>query len=103
MENASLNNKFSSPHWFIGEDMTIKEFLDYVLEHEGDFVATTSRVSVPEGFNADGETRLLTFYTGCTVPVLSDSRYSRRMTSDEVEYLAAHSEYFAARWGGLIH
>ena len=82
-----LKKPFKHHAWFKGKTMTVKEFLDYVLSHSGDFTVV-SKASLRSN-NLFDDT--ISEYR------LTDGRYSMRLDYQERSYLAEHSEYFASK------
>lgn len=85
-----LENRFKHHAWFKDKKMTVKEFLDYVLDG-GDFGIKTK-------YKSDS---LELFSAGSYDYYLTDNRYSYKLNVYEAEYLSAHSEFFRERLEGL--
>lgn len=81
-----LNDQFKHRAWFIGETMTVKQFLDYVLSN-GDFTITTKSKADSNDLLSEPVT---TYY-------LSDRRYSMKLDYQERNYLASKDEYFKSK------
>jgi len=80
-----LSDNFKHKYWFIGQELTVKEFLDYVLTHDGDF-GIKQKSKVKDLFdNPD-----IDYY-------LCDGRYTYKLGYQERNYLAKNSKYFSHR------
>lgn len=79
-----LRNKFKHNTWFNNSDITVKQFLDYALEHSGDFIIETKTHA-----NSDNllENPSIEYY-------LSDRKYNFRLDYQERNYLALNNDYF---------
>jgi len=82
-----LNKKFKHHSWFKGSTMTVKEFLDYVLKHSGDFIIKIKNVLQTNNLF---DKPILIYY-------LSDRRCSYKLNSKEARYLAEHDDYFKSK------
>ena len=82
-----LDKNFKHPAWFNGERMTVKQFLDYVLSHSGDFIIKEKSKATASDLLADPEKE---YY-------LSDRRYSMKLGYQERNYLAENDEYFRSK------
>ena len=82
-----LSKQFKHNHWFKGDEMTVKQFLDYVLEHNGDFIIKTKQTLKSDNLFDDPITE---YY-------LSDRRYSMKLDYQERNYLALHDDYFKSK------
>jgi len=87
-----LNKTFKHSAWFKGESMTVKQFLDYVLSHSGDFIVKEKSKAIASDLLADPEKE---YY-------LSDRRYSMKLGYQERNYLAEHNEYFRSKLPQVI-
>jgi len=87
-----LDKNFKHPAWFNGESMTVKQFLDYVLSHSGDFIIKEKSKANASDLFAEPEKE---FY-------LSDRRYSMKLGYQERNYLAEHDEYFRSKLPQVI-
>jgi hypothetical protein len=82
-----LKSRFKHKHWFVGQSMTVEEFLDYVLEKNGDFYIKTKTKPVSDYLLDHPITE---YY-------LSDNRYSYKLDDEDCIYLSMHSEYFNSK------
>jgi len=80
-----LDSAFKHKHWFKGETITVKQFLDYVLAND-DFIIQQELKSLS---NVLGDCR--------RVWVLSDRRYTMPVTDEMAAYLMQNSAYFKQR------
>jgi len=82
-----LNKKFKHNTWFKNSDMTVKQFLDYVLAHNGDFI-----IKQKKKFDSDE------LFSDCKTEYhLTDRRCSIKLDYQERNYLALNSEYFKSK------
>ena len=79
-----LEHKFKHKAWFKNSNITVKEFLDYVLEHSGDFF-----IKVKNNLDTDN-----LFDSPTTTYYLTDNRYSYKLDAEEITYLTDHDDYF---------
>lgn len=82
-----LNHTFKHHAWFLGEHMTMKQFLDYVLSVPGDFI-----IKVKTRADAND-----LFATPKEEYFLSDRRYTLKLGYQERNYLSEHSTYFQSK------
>lgn len=80
-----LDRKFRHKHFFIDQEMTVKEFLDYVLKC-GDFHIKVKYKSVSNNLFDNPEK---IFYLVC-----DESKYTYKLNQDECNYLAEHNNYY---------
>jgi hypothetical protein len=81
-----LTKKFKHKHWFLNSDITVKEFLNYVLA-SGDFIIKEKSICKSDNLLEDPE----------KVYYLSDRKYSYKLSQEEFEYLADNNEYFKSK------
>ena len=86
-----LNERFKHHAWFKGQKITVKQFLDEVLEHDSDYIIKVQYKSDEGGI----------LFAGSYAYYLTDRRYSYKLNMQEAEYLSAHNEYFRERLEGL--
>lgn len=82
-----LDNKFKHHAFFKGKDMTVKQFLDYVVHNSGDWI-----IEVRQTMN---EVELFSDYSPSYY--LSDGRYGYKLGYQERNYLALSNDYFESK------
>lgn len=82
-----LEQKFKHKSWFKDSNITVKDFLDYVLQHSGDFF-----IKVKNTLKTDNlfDIPLATYY-------LTDNRYSYKLNIEECKYLSDNNNYFKSK------
>lgn len=87
-----LNRKFRNSTYFIDRDMTIKQFLDYVLNCYGDWtIIKKPIIATDKLFELPDYEYYLTCYDG------SRTRGRYKLGEEERAYLSEHSEFFKER------
>jgi len=82
-----LNKKFKHHSWFIKSNMTVKDFLDYVLSNSGDFYITTKNKFKTNNLFDEPEIEYR----------LNDGRCSMKLEYQERNYLAENNDYFKTK------
>lgn len=80
-----LSSIFKHSCWKLNGTITVKEFLDYVLMHSGDFTIKQKNKPTDLLLNKPD----IEFY-------LTDRRYSYKLGFQERNYLAQHDPHFAS-------
>lgn len=82
-----LKKRFKHHAWFKEKEMTVKQFLDYVLSNHSDFAICEKRKLMGNDLLAEPVTEYF----------LTDGRYKMKLGYQERNYLASKSEYFKNR------
>ena len=85
-----LSNKFRHGTWFKKSNITVKDFLDYVLLNYSDFYIKTK-----EKCESD-----ILFSEPTKDYYLTDHRCSYKLSQEEQNYLSEHNDYFKKRLSG---
>lgn len=83
-----LNSKFKHSIYFIGTDMTVKQFLDKVLACSGDWVIKKKPI-ISDNLLAD---RAYKYYLSCYDNGRTRGGYL--LDKEDIAYLAEHNDYF---------
>ena len=87
-----LEKKFKYSTYFKGENMTVKQFLDFVLEHAGDwYIKSKSKIESDNLFDTPVEQ----YYLTCSDNGRLRGRYN--LDTEDKTYLAEHNEYFKSK------
>lgn len=78
-----LNTNFKHSKWFKGQQITVKEFLDYVLSVSGDFHIKQKFKSINHYL-----------FDGYYEYFLTDGNSSYKLDKEDCLYLANNNEYF---------
>ena len=79
-----LNKKFNHKHWFKDSNITVKDFLDYVIAYNGDFFIKIKMKSKGNILFSDLE----------KIYYLADNRYTYKLNLEESKYLSDNNEWF---------
>jgi len=87
-----LNKKFKHSTYFKGENMTVKQFLDYVLSNPSDWIIKNQStinggllLSEPEH----------AYYLTCYDSGRTRSKY--KLDTEDAKYLSKHNDYFKSK------
>lgn len=86
-----LDKKFKNSMYFKGANMTVKQFLDYVINHPGDWYIKSKPISSDELFSIPKYTYYLSCYDN------GRTRGQYKLDNEDMAYLAEHNNYFKSK------
>jgi len=87
-----LEKKFKHTTYFKGADMTVKQFLDYVINHYGEWYIKSKPILETNNLF---ETPKKEYYLTCSDNGRLRGKY--KLDTEDIKYLSEHNDYFKSK------